>query len=333
MPSTDAACGREDPHAWCTATTTIKMSNHGNGSRVPPAVKLPQLKRLKETARNANEVRQKLGEIGGPTTTQEYALVISTFSKLREWRECAQLIDDMQRQRLQADHQYAVCYSQAISACDKAKQWQKAVELLDGMLPSGVPPNEFHYSAAISACAKCSQSELAMDLLNGMQKAGVKPNEVVYNTALAACTRGDHAKARSLLDEMKRSGVRPSCKSYSAAIGACGPPAWREALSLLDEMHAHGLQADTVCFNSAISCVGALHDAALHDAALHATLQRALSRRRRCRISSKHRSELHTHYTPSPRWPHIRRLSCYAALHHLTVRSWTCSWPCSWPCS
>ena len=159
------------------------------GRRITAAEKLPQLKRLKDVARSSQEVKQRLNELGGPTSTVEFQLVIATFSKLRDWRECAQLIRDLQRQRLPTDQAVLVCYSQAISACDKAKQWQTAVELLESMEPNGVPPNEFHYSGAISACAKCGQSSVAARLLGGMRKAGVKPNEVVYNTALSACER------------------------------------------------------------------------------------------------------------------------------------------------
>ena len=118
---------------------------------VPTAVRLPQLKRLKDTARCAADVHRKLDELGRPSTSIEFQLVVATFARLREWRECCQSIDELQRLRRPPDHAIAVCYSQAISACDKAKQWQRAVELLEGMeAGAGVKPNEFHYSGGRS---------------------------------------------------------------------------------------------------------------------------------------------------------------------------------------
>ena len=225
---------------------------------IPPAVRLPQLKRLKDTARNAADVHRKLDELGRPTTSAEFQLVVGTFAKLREWRACCQAVEELARARLPPDHAVAVCYSQAISACDKAKQWQRAVELLESMeVGAGIKPNEFHYSGAISACAKSGMSNVALQLFDAMRRAGVKPNEVVYNTLLSACPKGDAARAKQLLREMREANVRPGAKSYGAAIGACGPSAWRDALDLLSELESSpGIEPDTVCFNMAISTVG-----------------------------------------------------------------------------
>ena len=67
--------------------TSREATHYGvanTGRRVPAAEKLPILKRLKDVARSSQEVKHKLGELGGPTSTVEFQLVIATFAKLRD---------------------------------------------------------------------------------------------------------------------------------------------------------------------------------------------------------------------------------------------------------
>ena len=227
---------------------------------IPTAQKMPQLKRLKDTARSADDVRRKLSELGACTTGPEFALVVSTYSRLREWRAACDTIAEMEQLRLPpdgSDKSIAVAYSQAILACDKARQWQQAVQLIEGMqAASRVAPNEFHYSGAISACAKCGQHQVAMRLFDGYRKQGIRPNEVVYNATLSACAKGDTARVHQLLDEMRNAGIAPSVKTYAAAIGACGSDSWRDGMQLLDRMESDGLRPDSISYNTTIKAVG-----------------------------------------------------------------------------
>ena len=196
-----------------------------------PAEKIPQLTRLKTAARSRAEVEHTLRQIGGPSTTKEYQIVISIWAKLHppEWRECADLIDEMIRRRVQPDE---YIYSAAIAACGQAKQWQRALQLFEGMEAAAVTPNEFHFSSIISACGKCGQADVAMRLFDSMREKGVTPNAVVFNSAIAACSKGDSLRARRLLSEMRERGLKPEPRSYSAAINACGAERWHEALEV-----------------------------------------------------------------------------------------------------
>eukprot|EP00435_Cladocopium_sp_Y103_P033952 s2279_g8.t1 len=170
----------------------------------------------------------------------------------RAWPRSLTLLEDLEKQKLQAD---VISYS-SIMAALPAEAWCLALTLLQQMSRRRVEADLVCFNAAIGACAIAWLQAIAV--LEDLQgHLGAQAADIIsYNAVLNALGKGTlWQQALHLLQQLPRRFVKTNLVTFNASINCLEQVAgWAAALGLLQQLSQDDLQPDVISFNSSISC-------------------------------------------------------------------------------
>ncbi|MQL85396.1 hypothetical protein Taro_017916 [Colocasia esculenta] len=228
-----------------------------------------------------------------PADTRLATKLLSLYSALRQFRDAALLLDDV-------EDPDPFCFSNLISALSKSPSLggsaRVALALFRRMLRCGLPPDCFVLPSVLKACAGLQSAALlagrqvhalalasgldgdpfvqtslvhmylrsdrtsdAQRVFDGMASPGVVPWSAMID---GYARRGCVGEALRAFDRMCESGVVPNAVTWNGMIAGFAANGFRmEAVSTLQRMHSQGFRPDGSSVSSVLPAIGDLEDA------------------------------------------------------------------------
>ncbi|CAJ1350251.1 unnamed protein product, partial [Effrenium voratum] len=231
-----------------------------------------QLRILREKAVQKDTVTHNIGS--------------SACAKAVQWQKALDLLDSLQKSKLQADVASGCTAVKASGHWRKAlvlqrhnaevkletnlitynclmgavsEKWQCALEVLRRLGSAG--PHAVTSSIILSSLGAEGLWQDSLQLLGSVHARRLHSDIVAYNGVMSACDiAGQWSRAGSLLRKLR--GLRASRVTHNTAISA-SRTTWQLAYAVAGDMALHGLERDLVTMTSAVSACGAEWLAAL----------------------------------------------------------------------